>query len=77
MVALLRKEIDYDQSELNEGVQLADLGVESLLSLAISGRLREDLDLEIESTLFTEYAPAKYDALSDAGEVPSSQAISA
>jgi iterative type I PKS product template protein len=53
---IIAQEIDCDQSELNDGVQWADLGVDSLLSLTISGRLREDLDLEIESTLFTEYA---------------------
>jgi iterative type I PKS product template protein len=53
---IIAQEIDCDQSELNDGVQWADLGVDSLLSLTISGRLREDLDLEIESTLFTEFA---------------------
>ena len=53
---IIAQEIDCDQSELNDGVQWADLGVDSLLSLTIAGRLREDLDLEIESTLFTEYA---------------------
>jgi hypothetical protein len=75
VVAFAGQEIDCDQSELNDGVQWADLGVESLLSLTISGRLREDLNLEIESTLFTEYASAKYDTLSDAGAVPHGEAI--
>ena len=45
-----------DQSELNNDIQWADMGVDSLMSLTISGKFREDLDLEVESTLFTDYS---------------------
>jgi len=75
VVALLGRKLTAISRSFNDGVQWADFGVESLLSLTISGRLREDLDLEIESTLFTEYASAKYDTLSDAGAVPHGEAI--
>jgi len=53
---IIAKEIDVDQSELNDDIQWADMGVDSLMSLTISGKFREDLDLEVESTLFTDYA---------------------
>jgi iterative type I PKS product template protein len=53
---IIAKEIDVDQSELNDEIQWADMGVDSLMSLTISGKFREDLDLEVESTLFTDHA---------------------
>ncbi|KIW53821.1 hypothetical protein PV05_06233 [Exophiala xenobiotica] len=53
---IIAKEIDVDQSELNDDIQWADMGVDSLMSLTISGKFREDLDLEVESTLFTDYS---------------------
>lgn len=53
---IIAREIDVDQSELNDDIQWADMGVDSLMSLTISGKFREDLDLEVESTLFTDYA---------------------
>ena len=54
---IIAQEIDCDQSELNDGVQWADLGVDSLLSLTISGRLREDLSWCLEE------APCRYDII--------------
>lgn len=53
---IIAQEIDVDHSELVDNVQWADLGVDSLMSLTISGKFREDLDLEVESSLFTDYA---------------------
>ncbi|KAL9617637.1 MAG: hypothetical protein Q9160_007603, partial [Pyrenula sp. 1 TL-2023] len=48
-------EIAVDHSELADGIQWTDLGVDSLMSLTISGRFREELDLDVPSTLFTDY----------------------
>lgn len=53
---IIAQEIDVDHSELVNNVQWADLGVDSLMSLTISGKFREDLDLEVESSLFTDFA---------------------
>ncbi|OAP61532.1 hypothetical protein AYL99_03735 [Fonsecaea erecta] len=53
---IIAKEIDVDQSELNDDIQWADMGVDSLMSLTISGKFREDLDLEVDNTLFTDHA---------------------
>ena len=53
---IIIQEIECDESELNDNVQWENLGVDSLMSLTISGKFREDLDLEVESTLFTDFA---------------------
>ena len=53
---IIAAELAVEQSELADAIQWADLGVDSLMSLTISGRFREELDLEIDSTLFTDYA---------------------
>ena len=53
---IIAAELAVDQSELADSIQWADLGVDSLMSLTISGRFREELDLELPSTLFTDFA---------------------
>lgn len=52
---IVATEIAVDHSELADGIQWTDLGVDSLMSLTISGRLREEIDLDVPSTLFTDY----------------------
>lgn len=49
-------ELNVEQSELADAIPWADLGVDSLMALTISGRFREELDLELSSTLFTDFA---------------------
>jgi len=49
-------ELNVEASELADAIQWADLGVDSLMALTISGRFREELDLEMSSTLFTDYS---------------------
>lgn len=46
-------------SELVPSAAFADFGVDSLLSLNISGRIREELDLEVESSLFNDCPTVK------------------
>ncbi|RMZ77257.1 hypothetical protein DV738_g4532, partial [Chaetothyriales sp. CBS 135597] len=53
---IIAQECCVDQSELVDDIQWADLGVDSLMSLTISGKFREDLELEVESSLFTDFA---------------------
>jgi iterative type I PKS product template protein len=53
---VIATEIDVDHSELVDTIEWTALGVDSLMSLTISGRLREDLEMEVESSLFTDYA---------------------
>jgi naphtho-gamma-pyrone polyketide synthase len=55
VVSVLADEIGCDISELTDSTLFTDLGVDSLLSLAILGKLREEVDLEVDSTLFLEH----------------------
>ncbi|KAH8724590.1 hypothetical protein GQ44DRAFT_682962 [Phaeosphaeriaceae sp. PMI808] len=54
VMKIVAEEIDVDMSELVEEAAFENLGVDSLLSLTISARFREDLDLDIPSSLFTD-----------------------
>ena len=52
---IIAEECGVALSELADGNSFADLGVDSLMQLAISGRMRESLELDIPSTLFVDY----------------------
>ena len=48
------EEIGVPISELSDNVVFDEMGVDSLMSLTISSRLREELDMDVSSTLFTD-----------------------
>ena len=52
---IIASEIGVSTSELADAINLGEMGVDSLMSLSITGRLREELELELSSTLFTDY----------------------
>ncbi|KAL4885439.1 polyketide synthase [Aspergillus karnatakaensis] len=55
-LALLVEELGVEPSELQDDTAFADVGLDSLMSLSITGRIREELGLEgIPSSLFTDY----------------------
>ncbi|KAF2641532.1 ketoacyl-synt-domain-containing protein [Massarina eburnea CBS 473.64] len=56
VMKIIAEETDVDMSELVSEAAFENLGVDSLMSLTISAKFREDLDMEISSTLFTDYA---------------------
>lgn len=55
LLSIISEELGIEQSELLEMGNFADMGVDSLMSLTISGRAREELDLDIPSSFFTDY----------------------
>ncbi|KAF2707399.1 polyketide synthase-like protein [Pleomassaria siparia CBS 279.74] len=71
VMKIIAEETDVDMSELVDEAAFENLGVDSLMSLTISAKFREDLDLEISSTLFTDYPTVgemkKFFAQYDAG----------
>lgn len=71
VMKILAKETEVDESELVDEAHFENLGVDSLLSLTISAIFREELDMEISSTLFTDYPTVgdmkKYFAQFDSG----------
>jgi iterative type I PKS product template protein len=55
VMKIIATETDVDMSELVAEAAFENLGVDSLMSLTISAKFREELDLEISGTLFTDY----------------------
>ena len=53
-IRIIADEVGVDLGELADNIVFADIGVDSLMSLTISGRFREELQLDVESTLFTD-----------------------
>lgn len=53
---ILAKEVGVSDDELADNIAFADLGVDSLMGLTVSGRLREDLDLDINSHAFVDHS---------------------
>lgn len=51
---IVAREVGVDIEELEDAVQLVDLGVDSLMTLTLSGHFREELELYIESTVLTD-----------------------
>lgn len=55
-LALIGEELGVEPSELQDDTTFADIGLDSLMSLSITGRLREELGLEaLPSSLFTDF----------------------
>ncbi|KAK3373299.1 hypothetical protein B0T24DRAFT_702860 [Lasiosphaeria ovina] len=52
---ILAKEVGCSHDELADNIAFTDLGVDSLMSLTVSGRIREELDLDLHSNAFVDY----------------------
>ncbi|KAK5625728.1 hypothetical protein RRF57_001444 [Xylaria bambusicola] len=52
---IISEETGVPVAEMKKDLVLADVGIDSLLSLTVYGRLREELNLEVSSTLFIDY----------------------
>jgi naphtho-gamma-pyrone polyketide synthase len=53
--AILAEEIGVSTSEIMNDVNLGELGMDSLMSLTVLGRLREELELELDDDFFVSY----------------------
>ncbi|KAI1098515.1 polyketide synthase [Jackrogersella minutella] len=56
VMEVVSKETGVSHDELADNIAFADLGVDSLMGLTISGRLREELELNIDSHAFNDHA---------------------
>ncbi|KAK4452398.1 PaPKS1 melanin biosynthesis polyketide synthase encoded by the PaPKS1 protein [Podospora aff. communis PSN243] len=52
---ILAKEVGCSHDELADNIAFTDLGVDSLMSLTVSGRIREEMDLDLHSNAFVDY----------------------
>ncbi|EKV10885.1 Conidial pigment polyketide synthase PksP/Alb1 [Penicillium digitatum] len=58
-LAILAEEVGLAASELADDLNFADYGVDSLLSLTVTGRYREDMGLDLDSTVFVDNPTVK------------------
>jgi acyl carrier protein len=70
VLQILAEEIEVDQDTITDQTHLTDLGVDSLLSLMIGSRLRDELDIEIDPS-------SLLDTLSSVGALRKALATSA
>ncbi|KAL8805425.1 MAG: hypothetical protein Q9182_001991 [Xanthomendoza sp. 2 TL-2023] len=52
---VIASELGVPARELADSIEFAKLGVDSLMSLSIVSRMRIDLEIEVQSSLFTDY----------------------
>jgi iterative type I PKS product template protein len=53
-LTIIAEELGCDISELVDPISLSDMGIDSLMSLSIAGRFREELGLDISSGVFND-----------------------
>lgn len=53
-LSIVAREVGVDMEELGDAVQLVDLGVDSLMTLTISGHFREELEIDVENAVFAD-----------------------
>lgn len=51
-LTILAEEVGMSSGEMTDDLNFADYGVDSLLSLTITGRYREEMGLDLESSVF-------------------------
>ena len=52
---IIAAEVGMPIGELADAIDFADIGVDSLMSLTITGRLREEVEIDVPSSLFTDH----------------------
>jgi acyl carrier protein len=55
VMAIIAEEMNIDHAEFADPVEWANLGLDSIMSLTICGRLREELEMDVESTVFADH----------------------
>ncbi|PYH29218.1 type I polyketide synthase [Aspergillus neoniger CBS 115656] len=59
VMAIIAKEAGVHPSDLGANEEFANYGIDSLLSLTICGRIQEELDVDVPSSLFVDYPTPK------------------
>ena len=59
ILRILEAEIGLPKSEMVDDLVFADYGVDSLLSLTVTGKVREELGIGLESSVFVDYPTIK------------------
>ena len=54
-LSIIADELGVPSTELADPIEFATIGVDSLMSLSITGRMREELEIEVNSSLFIDH----------------------
>jgi naphtho-gamma-pyrone polyketide synthase len=77
ILSIISEEAGVDLKDLGPSADFADYGIDSLLSLNITGRMKEELGLDLPSSVFADYPTVKeLTAFVDAGNPPASSSAS-
>lgn len=77
MLSIISEEAGVDLKDLGPSADFADYGIDSLLSLNITGRMKEELGLDFPSSVFADYPTVKeLTAFVDAGNSPAPSSAS-
>lgn len=52
LMSIVSEELGLESSELHDGVSFADIGLDSLMSLTVTGRLREECEIDVPTSFF-------------------------
>ena len=55
-ISIISGELGLELTDLHDGAALADIGLDSLMTLTVTGRIREELDLDVPTSLFVDNA---------------------
>ncbi|KAJ6022161.1 hypothetical protein N7540_007665 [Penicillium herquei] len=58
-LSILAEEVGMSSSEMTDDLNFADYGVDSLLSLTVTGRYREEMSLDLDSNIFVDQPTIK------------------
>lgn len=58
-LGILAEEVGLSASEMTDDLNFADYGVDSLLSLTVTGRYREEMGVDLESSVFVDHPTIK------------------
>ncbi|CAI7653448.1 unnamed protein product [Penicillium manginii] len=58
-LAILAEEVGMSTGEMTDDLNFADYGVDSLLSLTVTGRYREEMSIDLESSVFVDQPTIK------------------
>ncbi|CAL5871299.1 uncharacterized protein PFLUO_LOCUS5549 [Penicillium psychrofluorescens] len=58
-LAILAEEVGMSESDMTDDLNFADYGVDSLLSLTVTGRYREEMSLDLDSSVFVDQPTIK------------------
>ncbi len=76
LLAIIAAESGFDASDMDSSTEFADMGLDSLMSIAIISAAKRDIDLELPATFFTDNATVG-DIRKEFGKAPAAAVLAA